>query len=96
MVVSSLALHHMPPDARPAALTEMYRVLHPGGHLLIADFRPPRNRGANQLIGALPGHAMSHNPIDQLAARIAAVGFQLRDHGDQWSLLRYIHAQRNP
>jgi ubiquinone/menaquinone biosynthesis C-methylase UbiE len=68
LVVSSLAIHHIPPDLRPDAVREMLRVLHPGGRLFIADFRPPQNRIANHLIGALSGHAMQHNRIHELEA----------------------------
>ena len=95
VVVSSLAIHHIPPQERPVALREMYRVLRPGGRLLIADFRPPRNRAVNRLIGALSGPAMQHNPIDQLAGLIADAGFEVTGSGDQWPWLRYIQAQRS-
>jgi SAM-dependent methyltransferase len=83
-----------PPPVRPLAIAEMHRVLRPGGSLLIADFRPPRNRAANHLIGALSGHAMQHNPIDQLPGLITGAGFDLTGSGDQWPLLRLIQARR--
>jgi ubiquinone/menaquinone biosynthesis C-methylase UbiE len=95
VVVSCLAIHHIPPQLRPAAVREVYRVLRPGGRLLIADFRPPRNRAANHLIGALSGHAMQHNPIDQLAGLVADAGFELIGTGDRRPWLRYVQAQRS-
>jgi ubiquinone/menaquinone biosynthesis C-methylase UbiE len=94
VVISSLAIHHLPPDDRPAALDEAYRVLRPDGHLLIADFRPPRNRVANNLIGALTGHAMQHNPIGRLADLIRQAGFHVSGRGDRWPWLHYVQAQR--
>lgn len=40
LVVSSLAVHNIPdPDGRAQAVTEAYRVLAPGGRLLLADFQ---------------------------------------------------------
>jgi ubiquinone/menaquinone biosynthesis C-methylase UbiE len=40
VITSTFAMHHIPRDARTAALTHMYRVLRPGGRLLIADIHP--------------------------------------------------------
>ena len=68
VVTSTLVIHHITPGNRATALAEMARVLRPGGHLLVADFRPPVNPVAAHLISALAGHAMAHNPIGESAA----------------------------
>ncbi len=40
VVTSSFVMHHIPEIQRAAALAQMFRVLRPGGRLLLADTHP--------------------------------------------------------
>lgn len=42
-VTSSYFFHHLPSDVKPLALMEMWRVLAPGGRLVITDYGRPRS-----------------------------------------------------
>jgi ubiquinone/menaquinone biosynthesis C-methylase UbiE len=42
-VLSSFMLHHLPPDVKRVGLSEVYRVLMPGGRLLAVDVDRPAN-----------------------------------------------------
>jgi ubiquinone/menaquinone biosynthesis C-methylase UbiE len=90
IVVTSLAVHHIPEDARAAAIGEMYRVLRPGGRVLIADFSPPRGKLSLHMVAMSAGSTMSHNPVHLLRPLAEAAGFTDLDDGDVRPFLTYV------
>lgn len=90
-VVSCLAVHHIGATDRGQAFAEMYRVLRPGGRLVIADFRPPTGRLSRLAIGALTGHAAEYVPLLDLAL---AAGFEIVETGHRRPVLAYVRAVR--
>jgi ubiquinone/menaquinone biosynthesis C-methylase UbiE len=92
VVVSSLMIHHLPEDLRPQAIGQMFRVLRPGGSLLIAEFRPPASRVGRRLIGSLHSPAMAKNPVDLLAPMVREAGFEQLRSGDLRPSTHYVKA----
>jgi ubiquinone/menaquinone biosynthesis C-methylase UbiE len=95
VVVSSLMMHHLPETLRPQAISEMFRVLRPGGSVLIAEFRPPQSRVVRRLIKALTGHpAMAENRVDLLEPMIRDAGFETLRTGDLRPWITFIQAEK--
>jgi ubiquinone/menaquinone biosynthesis C-methylase UbiE len=94
VVVSSFVLHHLPQDVRLDAVREMFRVLRPGGGLLIGDFRSPQGHLGNHLVGTLAGPAMQHNPVHLIEHLVRDVGFESVNDGDLRPFLHYVRATK--
>jgi ubiquinone/menaquinone biosynthesis C-methylase UbiE len=75
VVISRLAIHHLPDDLKHRGFAEILRVLKRGGRLLIADFRPPKNPVLNHITSALVGAHMMHTDVWSIPAMLASAGF---------------------
>jgi ubiquinone/menaquinone biosynthesis C-methylase UbiE len=89
VVASTLAAHHIHEAARQDAFGEIYRVLRPGGALLVADFRPSRRRHSLHSRAT----ARRHGDAVLLEDLATAAGFRVEAAGDL-PLLRYVRAVR--
>ncbi|MFD1932742.1 MULTISPECIES: class I SAM-dependent methyltransferase [Nonomuraea] len=92
VVVSTLAMHHMPAAARGAAVREMARVLRPGGRLLIVELRPPTGGPARLIAGLVAAHAMRHGPEELIDELIPQAGFDIESRGTLPPMLYYVRA----
>jgi ubiquinone/menaquinone biosynthesis C-methylase UbiE len=93
VVVSSLFMHHLPSDLQRTALAEMWRVLRPGGTLLIAEAQVPRARGW-RLLARVHGFDRMAQAVSALEAMIADAGFIHAAGGEAPPWLRYVRAAK--
>lgn len=75
VVISRLAMHHLPDDLKRAAFAEMLRVLKPGGRVLIADFVQPTNHFLSHIVSALVGPNMMQTSAWNLPPMLKEAGF---------------------
>lgn len=75
VVTSSLMMHHLPDNLKSRGLAEIYRVLKPGGRLLIADFMRPTSSFVNHLFLAVTHHRGLKYGIEDLRKLLNEAGF---------------------
>lgn len=93
VVVTSLMIHHLPETLRRKAVGEMFRVLRPGGSVLIAEFRPPATRIGRRMIRTHSA-AMADNRVDLLDPMVREAGFEQLRSGDLRPWMHYVRAMK--
>lgn len=76
VVTSSLMMHHLPEHVQVKGLAEIYRVLKPGGRLLIADMSSPKASPRQHVLNALTMHQGLKVGVEDLQGTLKAAGFQ--------------------
>lgn len=75
-VTSSLMMHHLPEHLKAQGLSEIYRVLKPGGRLLIADMVSPKSSTGQRLLTALALHRGLKFGVEDLQGVLKKTGFR--------------------
>jgi ubiquinone/menaquinone biosynthesis C-methylase UbiE len=79
-VIFAYGTHHIPPAERPRAVREAFRVLKPGGRVVVQDFEEgtPTARWYSELLDryTLTGHKCQHFTRTGLGALIEEAGFE--------------------
>ena len=91
VVLSSLMMHHLPEELKRQGLTEIARVLKPGGRLLILDFLPRqtlethkghvRHQGSHAFLAQLLHAGKEMGGIQNLPPMMKEVGFSQVETG---------------
>jgi ubiquinone/menaquinone biosynthesis C-methylase UbiE len=94
VVLGSLMIHHVPDEAdKQRGFHEAFRVLKPGGRLLIVDFEPPANPVLNHLVRGLLGDEMAERTVRELIPMLEEAGFTQIETGPAKSrFLSFVRA----
>jgi tRNA (cmo5U34)-methyltransferase len=91
-VVSSLAIHHLDGDQKRELYRDLYRLLNPGGALIIADLIQPAHPAGVECAARAWDEAVREAALAQAGGETAFEVFQ----NDQWNIYHYPDPMDKP
>lgn len=94
LVVSQLAIHHLPDDLKQPAFGEMHRVLKSGGRCLIVDLEPPKSFPGRLVAQMVLGSEMMRINVADYCALLENAGFTKVEAGrTRHRLLSFVRGE---
>jgi len=98
VVTSSLMMHHLPEHVRVKGLAEIWRVLKPGGRILIADMMRPSTSSFKRFFTSLAfhhGHGVQFG-IEDLPELLKEAGFaEIQQLDDHFLVIGFVRATKS-
>jgi len=95
VITSSLMMHHLTQDLQEKGFAEIYRVLKPGGRLLIADARRPSRFLVKQLFAFLSERHGIKFGIEDLPKTLKSAGFiTATQREERFRMIGFVHATK--
>ncbi len=94
LIVSQLAIHHLPSDLKQRSFEEMRRVLKSGGRCLIVDFEPPKSVLGRVVARVILGSVMMQTDVRDYRALLDRAGFKNVETGQtRHQLLAFVRGR---
>jgi ubiquinone/menaquinone biosynthesis C-methylase UbiE len=95
VATSSLMMHHLPAALKSRGLAEVYRVLKPGGRLLIADLMRPNASLASRIFNHVSMHAGLTEGVEDLQPLLEQAGFnEITPLKERFLMIGFIRATK--
>jgi ubiquinone/menaquinone biosynthesis C-methylase UbiE len=101
VVMSSLVFHHLPTEIKQQAMHDIYRVLTPGGRLLLADFGKPEGVllstlfALSRFMWAAEARYVQDNKEGKLPLFLEEVGFAVQELPPRYRGVQFLLAAKD-